>query len=902
MDVKYIEYTMADRRFYDRLRHDPAQHRRPDNRRYDLPHNTSDTDSVSLESHGWQHHQPPSAKLPEQGWKIHCSATMQNAQSILNIVAPYCIDREISFKYLPESTAILRSNMKYAHRGSSGKFITIYPPDPATCEKILNDLAELLHGFDGPYILSDLRWNEGPLYVRYGGFTLKHVRDEHDNLVPAITDPDGRLVPDLRDPAFKPPLWIELPDFVTKQKEALFAVDSDKSFPYKLVEALHFSNGGGVYKGHDSGGTGVVVKEARPFAGVTSDGRDAVSRLQRERDILRILTDAPFVARIHDYFEHSGHHFLVEDFIVGRTLNKEMVARNPLARADATRSDRRRYRDWALGIVDNVHAAVEHLHARRIVFNDLHPNNVIVTPDGTIKLIDFEMSHVAGQDAIVKSMGAPGFTPHDGREGFASDLYSLACLKISIFLPLTVLLDLDAGKIEQLVSEARDLFELSDDYCQSILNALCCRSVTDNVDARRLLAEESVRQWTVHDADSVDGIRSLIDLGIRRSRQLERRDRLYPGDIAQFSGDSFGIAHGACGNLLTTTMHEEDRLLTAAWVEQQIKQTAQVKLGLYDGLAGAAHTFDSIGLHHQADVWTEQICRTPFETLTTDLFSGLSGIGLFLLERYHRCGDPASLTAVNDIRRILNARRNIPDRSIHSENGQLYVATGKGGLMHGASGQALFWTRAYEVLGNPDDLAHAEEALEQDISLLVECADGSLQLNERWRRLPYIAAGSTGVGLVIMRLAAHKPCTRYEGILEKITRAATAEFCIQSNLFNGRAGLIYYLLKQSATGRDYGRAREHIASHVKSLRLHAIPHESGIHFPGEQLLRLSTDWATGSAGVSNILGLYADDLRGTDYTHPPFLGIEEPLKNLKPQLVLNFAQNPHTMRVTNMIE
>lgn len=891
MDVKYIEYTMADRRFYDRLRQDPTQRRGPDNRRYVLPQNTMDTDWVSLESHGWQHYQPPKVKLPEQGWKIHCSATMENAQSILDIAAPYCIDREYSFKFLPDSTALLRSNMKYAHRGSSGKFITIYPSDPKACEKILNELAELLHGFDGPYILSDLRWKEGPLYVRYGGFALKQVRDELDNLVPAITDPDGRLVPDLRDPAFKPPLWIEIPDFVKRQKEALFAVDSDKPFPYEVVEALHFSNGGGVYKGRDSGGTAIVVKEARPFAGIAPDGRDAVSRLQRERDILRMLADAPFVAEIRDYFEHSGHHFLVEEFVVGTTLNKELVARNPLVRADETRSDRRAYRDWALGIVDNVQAAVEHLHTRRIVFGDLHPNNVIVGPDGTIKLIDFEMSYVEGQDDVVKSMGAPGFTPLDGREGFASDLYSLACLKISIFLPLTVLLDLDAGKIEQLVAEARDLFELSDDYCQSILDTLCPRSVADNVDAQALFAAELVRQWTVQDADGVDSIRSLIELGIRQSRQLERRDRLYPGDIAQFSGDSFGIAHGACGNLLTTTMREEDRLLTAEWVEQKIERTAQVKLGLYDGLAGAAHTFESIGLHRQADAWTERICQAPFETLTTDLFSGLAGIGIFLLERHHRYGDPASLAAVNRIRRILNARRDLPNDSIQSDNGQLYVATGKGGLMHGASGQALFWIRAYEVLGHPDDLAHAEQALEQDISLLIECADGSLQLNERWRRLPYISGGSTGVGLAIMRLAAHKPDSRYERILEKITRAATAEFCIQSNLFNGRAGFIYYLLKISASGRDYGRTREHIASHAKSLRLHAIPHERGIHFPGEQLLRLSTDWATGSAGVSNILGLYAGNLRGTHYTIPPFLGIEESLNNWRPQPAPISARN-----------
>lgn len=197
--------------------------------------------------------------------------------------------------------------------------------------------------------------------------------------------------------------------------------------------------------------------------------------------------------------------------------------------------------------------------------------------------------------------------------------------------------------------------------------------------------------------------------------------------------------------------------------------------------------------------------------------------------------------------------------------------------MHGASGQSLFWTRAYEVLGHQQDLDDAKEALEQDISLLIDCPDGSLQLNEGWRRLPYISSGSTGVGLAIMRIASHSPEPRYENLLEKIANAAISEFCVQPNLFNGRAGFIYYLLKLLESGRDYGDTREHLGAHVRRLQLHAIPCGAGIHFPGEQLIRLSTDWATGSAGVSNMLGLYAASLRGSHETIAPFLGMEVPL-------------------------
>jgi hypothetical protein len=38
-------------------------------------------------------------------------------------------------------------------------------------------LGELLYGQPGPYILSDLRWGSGPLYVRYGGFAERYCID-----------------------------------------------------------------------------------------------------------------------------------------------------------------------------------------------------------------------------------------------------------------------------------------------------------------------------------------------------------------------------------------------------------------------------------------------------------------------------------------------------------------------------------------------------------------------------------------------------------------------------------------------------------------------------------------------------------------------------------------------------
>ncbi|HEV7830418.1 MAG TPA: serine/threonine protein kinase, partial [Pseudonocardiaceae bacterium] len=162
----------------------------------------------------WVVMNPVGATVPPQGWKVHASACLGNAERILETVWAYCVPRGIPFKFLAARNVVHLQNAKYAPRGSSGKFVTIYPTDIDTLGMILHDLGERLEGEPGPYILSDLRWNEGPLYVRYGGFALRHCLSARGDRVPAIEDPTGALVPDRRDAVFYTPPWVTLPDLL----------------------------------------------------------------------------------------------------------------------------------------------------------------------------------------------------------------------------------------------------------------------------------------------------------------------------------------------------------------------------------------------------------------------------------------------------------------------------------------------------------------------------------------------------------------------------------------------------------------------------------------------------------------------------------------------------------------
>jgi predicted Ser/Thr protein kinase len=862
MDKRYEAYCLADPLFYD---HPAARQNAADafeHVRRPVPEGWS-----AAATGDWWHLLPQGRRLPDQGWKIHVSATADTAVPVLDAVWDHSVAAGLAFKFLRSPAVLFLRNSKYAERGSSGKFATLYPADEDELERTLKQLDGLLAGRPGPYILSDLRYAAGPLYVRYGGFAPRRCRDASGESVPAIADQHGRLVPDQRGPAFTPPPWVPVPEFLAPHLEARRA-DSLSGLPYAIERALHFSNGGGVYLGTDTRtGRKVVLKEARPHAGLIGDGRDAVARLERERDVLRLISGSGAGPEILDWFELGEHRFLVLEFVEGRTLNTLFSERFPLIGRTADASAVRAYTAWALGIQAKVEQAVAALHERGVVMGDLHLFNIMVRPDDTVTLIDFEVAAPVEQSGR-QVLAARGFQAPRGVTGTAVDDYALACLRLALFLPLTGLLPLDRSRAGALADAVRGEFP---EVPGAFLDEAVRRIVTTGQGmgpARDVGAPIAAGDW--------EAARTSIGRSTNRMASPERTDRLFPGDVRQFAhaGAGLGLAHGAAGVLYA--LHAAGAPVAEEHVDWLARRAADlpsdVRLGFYDGVHGIAYVLDLLGRPDAALRLVDLALEERWQRLGPDLTEGLAGVGLNLLHFAARTGDRGMRGAAIEAGRLATELLAQQDaaRAGGGSGTRVSGAAGRAGLMRGASGAALLFVHLFERTGEEDWLVRARSALRMDLACCtVAERDGSMRVNEGWRALPYLADGSAGIGFVLRRYLAHREDERFRAALAGIRAASASRFYAHAGLFNGRAGLALALADE-ASGRGEASAAAEAAAReqVRRLAWHAVGHGGELAFPGDQLHRLSADLATGGAGVLLAIGA----AYGERSAHLPFLG------------------------------
>ena len=194
---------------------------------------------------------------------------------------------------------------------------------------------------------------------------------------------------------------------------------------YRITRSLGGGGMGRVYLAQDTrlADKPCAIKELLPDPHASADEQEqATAQFQREAAILAHLSH-PNLPNVYDYFAEDDHFFLVMDYIEGETL-ADRLARSPGGVPVET------VMEWAAQLCD----VLDYLHRQQppVIFRDLKPANVMVTPDGAVKLIDFGVARLfdpsKGTDTL--KMGTAGYAPPEqyagqGQTTPRSDLYSL---------------------------------------------------------------------------------------------------------------------------------------------------------------------------------------------------------------------------------------------------------------------------------------------------------------------------------------------------------------------------------------------------------------------------------------------------------------------------------------------
>jgi eukaryotic-like serine/threonine-protein kinase len=162
--------------------------------------------------------------------------------------------------------------------------------------------------------------------------------------------------------------------------------------PYTLLEPLGAGGMGEVYRARDASlKRDVAIKMLPALWGSHSDRQ---ARFAREARLLAALND-PHIASIYALEQFEGMPALVLELVEGDTL-ADLIARGPVPVTEV------------LAIARQIIDALETAHAKGIIHRDLKPANVKVTPEGTVKVLDFGLAKALWDDASeAKDVTAP---------------------------------------------------------------------------------------------------------------------------------------------------------------------------------------------------------------------------------------------------------------------------------------------------------------------------------------------------------------------------------------------------------------------------------------------------------------------------------------------------------------
>ncbi|WP_057491720.1 class III lanthionine synthetase LanKC [Streptococcus orisasini] len=815
----------------------------------------------------WSYQYPIGQFMERQGWKVHVSASLEQAYDTLKQVSEICHKMDVPFKYLVSENVFIMRNGKQVDRGYSGKFITCYP-NKSKLQEFLNSLEEALKYAKGPYILSDKRWKEGPIYIRYGVFRPSIVGEEEDVKIDELIV-DGKKIKDERLPQFVIPEGVEIPKFLKSWLHD--ENNSEKELPFEILSVIRFSNSGGIYNARlKDNKKEMVLKEARPFTGLDFEGTYSSNRLESEAKALKILTDINEVPEVYWEEKLWEHTFLGIERMEGIPLNRWVTKNYPLYNIP---DDKKDYLKRALHILQQLVDLIENVHHKEIFHRDMHLGNVIVDENDTVSLIDWEQAVFSNDNVVEHQIAAPEFRAWGRNKPSEIDWYGVCQIAHHLFLPIIIQSDLVKDYAYQTEIAGEKLFNklgydsIDIENFKLILRNLQHKvGVTEDLSERKIL-KPKIDQVIIESIDDIDqyidqlllGFSNIIDIWDKKNSDRMFPVHYYGLDINQ------GIAYSDIGILrgyykLWELSHKKElddsyKKLREMVTNQAVLNMNDEKhfLGLFDGIAGTIWLINEFGKEELA---RELFC-THFDKLISctnkNLYNGLTGIllvGLYMLNNGLQNKEIKELlfdklnNFAEDYKSNPEAICKIgPDESQSNDPYQI-----NGGLLYGHAGIGWLFGEAYRFTGVDIYKECLQVAIESELKGYSVDKLGSLQYAQGERMLPYLSTGSAGLIILIKRNQAVLNADIIK-ITDSLEKAIDPNFCLFPGLFNGFSGLQIAKNINRYGAQDIYGAKELL----EGLSKYLIGLENGVVLAGDAGMRITTDVASGSAGIALAL-------------------------------------------------
>ena len=163
---------------------------------------------------------------------------------------------------------------------------------------------------------------------------------------------------------------------------------------YEIIKEIGSGGGGVVYLGRHLRLDKLIVLKA--------DKRDLTAKpdlLRGEVDALKNLSHT-YIPQVYDFVQEDGVVYTVMDYIEGESLDKPLERGEKFEQADIVK--------WARQLLE----ALSYLHSRPphgILHSDIKPANIMITPQGDIRLIDFNIALILGEEGAVRVGRSRGY-------------------------------------------------------------------------------------------------------------------------------------------------------------------------------------------------------------------------------------------------------------------------------------------------------------------------------------------------------------------------------------------------------------------------------------------------------------------------------------------------------------